>query len=142
MHEYRILLPSVQDYEQSFRAVEGKITSNQRKMLEFHHSQPARTVSATKLADHIGWSGYGAVNVQYGILAHAICRELRIDLGDDVKVGILVDFAYPHQAANDQFLWVMRERVAISLEELGWVPRVSQFLYPDLALKRSAATLT
>jgi len=111
-------------------------------MLEFHHSQPARTVSATTLAEHIGWSDYGAVNMQYGTLAHAMCRELGIDLGEQVKVGVLVDFVYPHQAANVQFLWVMRERVAIALEELGWVPRVSQFLYPDLALKRLAAPST
>jgi hypothetical protein len=138
MNEDEILLPSVRDYERAFRAVERKISSNQRKMLEFHHAQPARTVSATKLAEHIGWSDYGAVNVQYGILAHSICRELGIDLGENVKAGVLVDFAYPHQAANMQFLWVMREHVAIALEELGWVPRVSQFLYPDLALKRLA----
>lgn len=60
-----------------------------------------------------------------------------VPLGDkDVRVGVLADFVYPDQAANDEFLWVMRERVALALEELGWEPRASQYLHPDLALKR------
>lgn len=46
------------------------------------------------------------------------------------ELGVLVDFVYPNQAANAQFLWMMREQVAIALEELGWVPRVSMYLYP------------
>lgn len=42
---------------------------------------------------------------------------------------------HPNGAANTQYLWILRDNVARAMEELQWVPRVSQYLYPDLALK-------
>lgn len=136
MDESEFLLPSVEQYVTAFRAVEDRITDNQLEMLRFHHSQPARAVSARTLAAHVGWQNYGSANLQYGLLADMVARELGIALGEHVRVGVLAEFVYPHQTANDEFLWVMRERVAVALEELGWVPGVSRYLYPDLALKK------
>jgi len=42
-----------------------------------------------------------------------------------VKVGVLVNFVCPDQAANDHFLWLIRERVALALQELGWLTKVA-----------------
>lgn len=139
MEESQIVLPSVDDYVRAFRAVEEDITDNQRRMLVFHHAQPARAVSARTLAVHVGWKDYSAANLQYGLLADRVARELGIALGEHARVGVLVEFVYPQQAANTEFLWIMRERVALALEELEWVPRVSHYLYPDLALKAAMA---
>lgn len=133
MTEDLMLLPSRENYVSAFTAIEDKITDKQRQMLAFHHAAPGRAVSATTLAAKVGFASYEAVNLEYGKLAHGLCREL--DVNPSVKVGVLVDFVYPEQAANDHFLWLMRERVAFALEELGWVPKVSQYLYPDLALR-------
>lgn len=127
-------LPSLDAYVSAFATIEDKITDNQLKMLQVHHAAPGRAVSATTLTHAVGYSGYSAINAQYGRLAALMCRELSV-LGRSTKVGVLVQFVYPDQAANDQFLWLMRERVALALEELGWVPRVSQYLYPDLAIQ-------
>lgn len=135
MDEKDLILPDVKAYRRAFEMVSQRITEKQRAMLIFHHAQPARAVSATTLAEHVGYRAYSAANLQYGKLAEMIAAELRLELGEHVKVGALVEFVYPDQAGNVEFIWVMRERVALALEELGWVPHVSHYLYPDLALR-------
>lgn len=137
MDESQLMLPTVDEYVRAFEAADaaGKITPKQRKMLIFHHSQSARAVSARTLAESVGFANYNAANLQYGKLGGTITEALGGDYGD-TEVGVLVDFVYPNQAANAEFLWVMRERVAIALEEIGWVPRVSTWLYPHKALTR------
>lgn len=137
MDESQLILPEVEEYVRAFAAADaaGKITSKQREMLIFHHSRPGRAVSARTLADAVGFANYNAANLQYGKLGGTLIETLGGDYGD-TGVGILVDFIFPNQAANAEFFWVMRERVALALEELGWVPEVSGFLYPHQALRR------
>ncbi|WP_156035035.1 hypothetical protein [Terrabacter tumescens] len=130
------LQPSVDDYVGAFDSI--NVTAKQRAMLEFHHAAPGRAVSATTLASAVGFSNYTSANLQYGKLAGHVAGALGLVVPEHVLVGVLVTFVYPDQAKNEQFLWVMRERVALALEELGWVPKVSQYLYPDLAMKALA----
>lgn len=95
--------PTPDAYEKAFAAIEDQITEKQLLMLAFHHAQPGRAVSATKLAEFIGYKNYNAVNMQYGRLGSMICQQLGLEL-PGVQVGSLVDFVYPDQAANDHFL--------------------------------------
>ena len=138
MTDNLVLVPTLDAYVAAFAAIEDKVTDKQRRMLTFHHASPGRVVSATTLADEVGYSGYEAANGQYGRLAARLCRELGLNLGS-LHVGVLVDFVSTDQAANEHILWVMRERVALALEELGWVPKVAQYLYPHHALRALAA---
>ena len=140
MARHEIRLPSVAEYVTAFRAIEPKITAKQRELLRLHHASPARVISATRLAEAVGFESYNAVNLQYGLLARAVARELAIELGDFVEVGILVEFVDPGFAANEHWLWVLRPNVAQALEDLGWVPRVAHLLYPDLALNAADQT--
>lgn len=136
MTEDLLPLPDVADYVSAFTAIEDRVTPKQLELLTFHHAQPGRAASATTLAGAVGYANFNAVNLQYGELAGLVSEALGLDLKGKVKVGALVQFVYPDQAANEQFLWVMRENVALALEELGWVPKISHYLYPDLALRR------
>ncbi|EKA62277.1 hypothetical protein B277_03088 [Janibacter hoylei PVAS-1] len=136
MTEDLIALPSVDDYASAFTEVKDKITPKQLELLRFHHAQPGRAASASTMARAVGFESFSAVNVQYGKLARLVAEAAGLELAEHVKVGALVQFVHPDQAANEHFLWLMRENVAIALENLGWVPRVSQYLYPELALKR------
>ena len=135
MEPHELRLPTVAEYVTAFRAIEPDITDNQRAMLRVHHAAPARTMSATRLAEAVGFENYSGVNLQYGLLADKVARQLALDLADHVRVGILVEFVDPGHAANEHWLWVMRPNVAQALEDLGWAPRVSHLLYPDLALE-------
>jgi len=87
------------------------------------------------LAEAVGFENYNAVNLQYGLLARQIADQLGIELNESVVAGVLVDFVDPGFAANEHYLWVLRPNVAQALEDLGWAPRVSHLMYPELALK-------
>jgi hypothetical protein len=123
-------IPSVSEYVAAFRAIESQIDEGQRALLREHHAAPARATSATRLAEAVGFENYNAVNLRYGLMAEALCKALGIDLEENVRVGIVVDFVDPGFAANNHFLWVMRHNAVQALEELGWVPRNSHLLYP------------
>jgi len=135
MEQHELRLPLVSEYVAAFKAVEPRITAKQREILLRHYAAPARATSASRLAEEIGFENYKAVNLQYGLLAEELRCQLGIELGDFVSTGVLVDFVDPGVASNEQWLWVMRPNVAQALEDLGWAPRVSHLLYPDLALK-------
>jgi len=133
MDPRNVKVPSVSDYIAAFRALEPRITPKQRELLLVHHAAPARVISATRLAEAVGFDNYNAVNLQYGLLGAEVARELNIDLGEFVAVGIMVEFVEPAYAANEHFLWVLRQNVAQALEDLGWARRVSHLLYPEFA---------
>ena len=133
MNREQLVVPSVANYVSAFRAIEARVTDKQRELLRVHHDAPARVISATRLAEAVGFQNYNAVNLQYGLLAQEILRELNIDVGGFVALGILVDFVDPGFAANDHFLWVLRPNVVQALEDLGWARRDSHLLYPELA---------
>jgi hypothetical protein len=130
-------VPTVAEYVTAFRAVEQKMTPNQRKLLLAHHAAEARVMSATRLAEQVGFDSYSAVNLQYGALARGVADQLAIEVGG-VDLGILVDFVSPGQVANEHHLWVMRPNVAQAIEDLGWAPPVSHLLYPDMELAKLA----
>jgi hypothetical protein len=132
-------VPTVAEYVTAFRAIEQRITPNQRRLLLAHHAAQGRVLTATRLAEVVGFENYGAVNLQYGVLARHVAEQLAIEVGD-VEVGILVDFVEPGRVANEHFLWVLRPNVAQAIEDLGWAPRVSHLLYPDVALAELAST--
>ena len=131
LHEIHV--PSIADYVAAFRAIEARLTPKQRELLLVHHGSQARVTSATRLAEVVGFEHYNAVNLQYGLLGRAVGDQLGIALTESVAVGLLVDFVNPGVAENEHYLWVLRPNVAQALEELGWAPRVSHLLYPDLA---------
>lgn len=131
LHEIR--LPYIAEYITAFRALESRITLKQRRMLELHHAAPSRVMSATRLAEDAGFPNFKAANLQYGLLAGEVCKQLAVSL--DPELGILVTFVRPETASNEHWLWIMRPNVAQALEDLGWVPRVSHLLYPEVALE-------
>ena len=133
MELHKIRLPYVAEYVTAFRALESRITPKQRRMLELHHAAPGRVMSSTRLAEEAGFASFNAANLQYGSLAGEVCKQLAVSL--ETELGILVTFVHPGAASNEHWLWVMRPNVAQALEDLGWVPRVSHLLYPELALE-------
>jgi hypothetical protein len=130
----KMTVPPAAEYVSALSAI--PVTDKQRKMLRFHHSAPGHVVSATLLAHEAEFEDFTGANLQYGLLAAEILRRLGRDLGERVKVGILVDFVDPHFAANAEFLWVMRPQVVEALENLGWVQKTSHLLYPEEAVEQ------
>lgn len=67
-------LPSVSEYADLFNRIRPRLTDNQVSMLRFHLAKE-RPVTATELADHVGYAGWQGVNVQYGLVGSRL-REL------------------------------------------------------------------
>jgi hypothetical protein len=133
MDLHKLEVPSAGEYARAFRAIETQITPKQRELLEIHYSAPARVISATRLADSVGFKEYRAVNLQYGKLGDLVAKELGYDLGERVRAGMLIEFVDPEYAGNVHWLWVLRAPVVQALEDLGWVRPTSHLLYPDSA---------
>ena len=99
--------------------LEQDMPAKHRLLLEEHYRAPAHTVTARSLAWSVGYAHYGAVNLQYGILARKICEIL----GQQLKYHVLIvaEFVSPVDDPRGEILWVMRPELAKALEELGWV---------------------
>jgi hypothetical protein len=112
--------PSSQEYREAFAAIHDQITVKQFLMLQRHYHAPGRTTTASRLAEFVGYTNYGGVNLQYGALAKRLCDELKVQI-DREQVYILAMFARDQSVDNGEVQFVMRPQVARALEALGWV---------------------
>jgi hypothetical protein len=106
-------------YKTALSLLEQNMPVKHRLMLEAHYRAPAHTITARSLAWSVGYAHYGAVNLQYGILARKICEIL----GQRLKYHVLIvaEFVSPEDDPRGEILWVMRPKLVRALEELGWV---------------------
>lgn len=95
-------------------------------MLIYNYEARNHNITASVLAEKMGFSGYPAANLQYGTLAGQIASTLKIKSLPEQKINILVTFEKP----DDEWHWIMRPSLARALESLGWV-QVSPFLFPE-----------
>ncbi len=112
-------IPSVDEYIGALRAIQGDITKNQREMLRIHYSAPDHQITATELADGVGYKNFRGVNLQYGRLAYLLCQVLNRSF--PYYVSILATFISPAENPSGEWLLVMRPEVVQALERLKWV---------------------
>lgn len=106
--------PSAQRYEEAFRSL--NISETHRDMLNVHYYAPERTITATQMANAIGYPRYSAANMHYGRLGRLVGESLAFDPLNE-RLGTLVTF----QKRGGEWHWIMRCQVARALENLGWV---------------------
>lgn len=113
------IVPSVEKYKAALEMLEDELCDSDLKMLKIHYARPAHTLSATDMAEAMGYANYGAANLRYGRLGGRLCEQLNVSL--KYKVNALCSFVKPNTQGNEYWLWVMRPEVVQALEELGWV---------------------
>jgi len=109
----------IEAYKTALSLLEGEMPPRHRQMLEVHYRAPGRRLTARRLAEKVGYASFGAVNLQYGILARKICDILGLRL--KYHVLVLAEFVTPKSGLDRELLWVMRPELARALEELRWV---------------------
>jgi hypothetical protein len=121
-------VPSVKEYVAAFRKIENKITEKQRQMLIEHYNSNCHVTTATDMAIKVDFNSHGGANMQYGILGSMVSEVLGLG-----KLGVitLTLMIAPDNYSTKEWLWVMRENVAIALEQLGWVKKTSHLFYPN-----------
>jgi hypothetical protein len=93
-------------------------SGRQIEFLRVHYDAPGRALTATKLAEAVGYKDYRGVNLWYGRLADKIGAAL----GQiDPHLYLLVDFVPPNAATNKEWIFVMRPEFADALKNVGWL---------------------
>lgn len=113
------VVPSVERYKAAFEMFEDELCDSDLKMLKIHYECPAHTLSATDMAEAMGYANYGAANLRYEKLGGRLCEQLNVSM--KYKVNALCSFVKPNTQDNEYWLWVMHPQVVQALEELGWV---------------------
>jgi hypothetical protein len=127
-HPYPRLVPTVAEYVAAFKKIEGIIHEKQREMLIKHHGCAGHVTTSLELSGLVGYADQAA-NIHYGQLGQMLGAALGLD--EYHAIAWLVLFVPPAKHRNTQLLWIMRENVALALEELGWVPKTSDLFLPQ-----------
>lgn len=97
-----------------------RCTGAQQKFLQAHYRSRGRVLTTSRLAKAAGYRGYGAINLQYGLLAKRVAKVLRRPI-PDVRVKLLVEFLEPHEISNQEWVLHMKPAFAAGLRSAGWV---------------------
>ena len=111
-------IPSAEQYKTALLAIRDVITEKQLEMLRAHFHAPDHTITATKMAETVGYPSYSTANLQYGILARHLCEQLSRRL--EFQIAILTDFD-EGDTSDPGLCWIMLPQVAQALSDLRWV---------------------
>jgi len=113
-------VPSVERYKDAFRQIEDSLNDNQKRMLKAHYAAPDHTITATELAEQVGYQAFSAINLVYGNLGSRM-RELMQYHGEGQASYVFASFYKPDGTSAAHWQWIMHDNVARALKELGWV---------------------
>ena len=131
--------PSASVYERAFARLLPEMPDSYIAMLRAHLAAPDHLISATKLADAAGYSGYEGANLHYGKLGQRVADEIRFvpprrEDGTEIWTCAIardtsMDTEYPDTSMLEalsrnmetlHFEWQMRPQVVQALRALGW----------------------
>jgi hypothetical protein len=84
-------------------------------MLRAHYEASNHIITATELADKVGFANFNAANLRYGLLAQKFLEFFQIHLTEYVKINALVYLNNP----EDEWEWTLRPQVTEALAQLG-----------------------
>lgn len=117
-------LPTETEYRKAFRSIASKLTSNQRKMLELHLRQ-VRPVTATELADQVGYKNWRGVNAQYGRVGALLRKYSPVfaNLPGQASHAFASFYQIPRKDKRyTEWVWALHGAARSALDSLGWFP--------------------
>lgn len=124
-------IPTVDEYVSGLSAIRSRINESQLRLLQEQYRAPNRTVTATHLAEVLGISGRGAINLMYGRLGRLFCEATGFEPNPHSWWSV---WSTGYEQRNPyRFFWQMHPEVAQALEVLGWVTPDSSLsaTFPD-----------
>lgn len=112
-------VPTAEEYAAAFEFISDTLSESDRRMLALHYFSPQRTVSASEMAEAMGYANFGGANLLYGKIGGRLCRYFGIE--PKYKVSALVEFIPPNTQGNAYWLWVMRPQVAQALAAMDLI---------------------
>ena len=113
--------PESSAFRSALERLEGRLPKGHIALLRSHYAAARHTVTATELAQAVGYYNHSAANLHYGRLASLLKSELNWSTGQSVGLKLLVTFVDPGDQDNTEILWVMRPELVEALEQLQWV---------------------
>jgi hypothetical protein len=118
------------DYRTAFEAVQAEgIPDNHRALLQAHLAAPGYTTTWARLAEAVEYPTGSSVNLQYGIFAERIARQLGLNEkpldpnGNAWWLWVLVRWAEPpRDPESGHTAFVLRRPVVEALQQLGILP--------------------
>jgi hypothetical protein len=96
----------------------GPPNGRRRKFLRAHYAAPGRAVTATVLAERVGYKGYNGIDLWYGRLA----KQIGAFVGErNPDISLLVELVRPPTVTNREWILVMRPEFAVGLKRAGWI---------------------
>ena len=86
------------------------------RILRTHVRAPGRAMTASNLAEVVGYHGHRGINAQYGRLGVKLSILLRCG---DVGIGTIIEGVRPRTQTNEQWLLVLRPQFAKALKKAG-----------------------
>ncbi|MEI6536852.1 MAG: hypothetical protein WCN98_16015 [Verrucomicrobiaceae bacterium] len=108
--------PTAADFVLAFKAI-APVHDNHIAILRTHAQAPGRVRTVTQLAEAVGYNGYEAINLQYGLLAKKIGEAMG---HSNPNLSVLVEFAAPGAHNNPQWELTLRPAVAQAVSDMGW----------------------
>jgi hypothetical protein len=96
----------------------GKPRGRQPKFLQAHYDSNGRASTATILAQRAGYKSYRGVNLQYGVLAEKLAKEIGYR---GQSLAMVCDWAERDTITNAHYVLIMRPNFAEALKSAGWV---------------------
>ena len=106
----------------------GKIrTTKYLDMLRAQYSSDNHTITATRLAEAVGYENFNAANLQYGALGHEIADAIGYEPpkrknGEPIWFwSISSGKDASEETIDGHYEFIMRPELAVALEEMKWV---------------------
>jgi len=124
------MIATKEQYKDALLAIrdKGKLRNTKYlQMLRAQYTSPNHTITATKIAEAVGYENYNAANLQYGTLGHEIAKVLgymppKRKNGEPMWFWILSsgNDASP-ETLDGHYEFIMRPELAAALESMKWV---------------------
>lgn len=116
--------PSIDDFEQALSSLRPP-RGRQPDFLRAHLKAKGRALNMRRIAEAAGYRSWRGGNLQYGLLAERIGRQMGYSNAD---INLLVEFIEPRgkrsreDISNDEWILVMRPAFADALKRVrGWI---------------------
>lgn len=109
--------PTADDFLRALREI-GPLHENHVAILRHHAQAPDHTMTMAEIAAAVGYNGYKAANLQYGLLAARIGSALN---QPGARIGLLVEFTAPNSHGNPHWELTMRPELAQAVADMVWI---------------------
>jgi hypothetical protein len=96
----------------------GRPDGRQLEVLQVHYAAPGRAVTATALAEQVGFKDCSAISASYGKLA----KQIGMLIGEECpNISLLFEVVRSRTTKSGEWILVMRPEFADGLKRAGWI---------------------